>query len=58
MTLFQPNSTSFLTSKAKKSFQNLKKTFCKESVLQYFNVSKSIRLEINVSKKTIKGVLC
>lgn len=31
-TLFQLNSTLFLTLEAKKSFQNLKKAFCKEPI--------------------------
>ena len=57
-TLFQPNLTLFLISEAKKSFQKLKKPFCKEFVLQHFDVSKSIRLETNASRKAIGGVLC
>lgn len=58
VTLLQPNTTSFLTFEAKKSFQKLKKAFCKEHILQYFDVSKPIRLETDASRKTIGGVLC
>ena len=57
-TLFQSNPTSFLTPEAKKSFQRLKNAFCKELVLQHFDVSKPIRLETNASGKAIGGVLC
>lgn len=56
-TLFQPDSTLFLTPKAKKSFQRLKNTFWKEPVLQHFDVSKPIWLETNTSRKTMEGVL-
>ena len=54
----QPNTVSFLTPEAKKSFQKLKKAFCKEPVLQHFDVSKPIRLETDASGKAIGGVLC
>ena len=47
-----------MTSEAKEFFQKLKKIFCKEPVLQHFNVSKLIRLETNASRKAIGGVLC
>ena len=56
--LFQSNLASFLTSEAKKSFQKLKKAFCKELVLQHFDMSKPISLETDISGKTIGGVLC
>ena len=58
MTLFQPDSASFLNPKAKESFQKLKMAFCEEPVLQHFNISKSIRLETDASGKAIGGVLC
>ena len=54
----QNNPASFLTKKAKESFQKLKKAFCEESVLQHFDVSKPIRVEIDASEKAIGGVLC
>lgn len=57
-TLSQLNTILFLTSKARKSFQKLKQAFCKESVLQHFDVSKSIRLETDASRKAIGKVLC
>ena len=56
--LFQSNYASFLISKAKESFQKLKKAFCKELVLQHFDVSKLIRLETDISSKIIGDVLC
>ena len=54
----QNNPASFLTKEAKESFQKLKKAFCEEPVLQHFDVSKLIRVEIDASGKTIEGVLC
>lgn len=56
--LFQPNLTLFLTPKSKEFFLRLKKTFGKNPVLQHFDVSKLIRLKINVFAKTIGGVIC
>ena len=35
----------------------MKKAFCKERVLQHFDVSKPIKLETNASEKAIGGVL-
>lgn len=52
------NSTLFLTQEAQKSFQELKLAFCKESVLQYFDILKPIRLETDAFGKAIGGVLC
>lgn len=57
-TLFQRNLILFLIPKAKIIFQKLKKIFCKELVLQYFEVFKLIRLKSNASKKAIGSVLC
>ena len=52
------NPASFLTKKAKKSFQKLKKAFCEEPILQHFDISKLIRVETDASRKAIRGVLC
>lgn len=57
VTLSQPNTILFLTPKAKEFFQKLKKPFSKESILQYFNVSKLIRLETDASEITVGGIL-
>lgn len=57
-TLFQLGSTLFLTPETQKFFQNLKKTFYKETVLQYFHVFKLIKLKTNASRKIIEVVLC
>lgn len=46
-----------MTLKTKESFQKLKKAFCKEPVLQSFDMSKPIRLKTNSSDKAIEGVL-
>ena len=53
----QSNLASFLTPEVKESFQKLKKAFCKEPVLQHFDMSKPIRLETDASGKAIGGIL-
>lgn len=57
-TLLQLDNTLFLTSKAKKSFKILKKAFGKELVLQHFDISKPIWLEIDAFRNSIRGNLC
>lgn len=57
-TPFQTSFESFLTLEAKESFQKLKQVFCEEPILQYFDVSKPIRLETDASGKAIGGVFC
>lgn len=54
--LSKPNNNIFLTFEVKKLFQKLKRAFCKESVLQYFDMSKPVRLEIEASRKSIRAV--
>lgn len=58
ITILQSGSNLFLTLNAKKSFQKLKQAFCKEPVLQHFDVFKPIQVETNASRKVIKKVLC
>lgn len=57
-TFFQPNWTLFLTQEAKKSFSRLEKAFCQEPIVQYFDMSKLIRLEIQTSENVIEAVFC
>lgn len=53
----QNNLISFLIDKAKKLFQKLKKAFCKKFILQYFDIFKLIKVEIDTSRKVIRSVL-
>lgn len=47
----------FLTSKARKAFNRLKKTFTKRSIFRYFDLECHIRIEIDISGYVIYGVL-
>ena len=54
----QNNPALFLTKEVKESFQKLKKAFCEEPILQHFDVSKPIKVEIDASEKAIGNMLC
>ncbi len=49
----QNNPALFLTKKAKKLFQKLKKAFCEKFVLQHFDLSKLIKVKTDVFGKII-----
>ena len=49
--------TSYLTSKARFAFTQLKKAFIKAPILQHFDPECHIRIEIDVSGYVIGGVL-
>lgn len=49
--------TSFLSSKARLAFTQLRKIFIKISILYYFNLEYHIQIETNISSYTIYKVL-
>ena len=51
-------SNDFLTSEAYEIFKHLKETFLKAFILQHFDSTKSIRVKIDVSNKTIDEIFC
>ena len=51
-------SNDFLTSEAYEVFKHLKKTFLKALILQHFDSTRFIRVEIDVSNKAIDEILC
>ena len=51
-------SNDFLSFETYEIFKHLRKTFLKTSILQHFDSNRFIRVEIDVSNKTIEKILC
>ena len=51
-------SNNFLIDKTVQTFKTLKKTFIIAFVFRYFDLTKSLRIKINVFDKIIKVILC